>query len=194
MSQYQPDGHAAFQAFHGWMRDNSITGLAVDGDGIFLPYDIISKHLESDEYAILNDLLSALYQGQAVPIRAKEVVGAYSRVFCVLLSIGKLNFLQRFMEYDELNDAHLPFIEHPRQFPVDTRSPEFFENFRNAQWKFCPPDIGVNCQRRLDERFILPFISRKPIGKGSSAEISSIEIYPLCNNLPVSSHAPLTIC
>jgi hypothetical protein len=180
---YQPDEHAAFQAFHGWMRNNFKLN-SLDGKK-FLPYDLISAHLESNEYAILNDLLGALYHDQEVP-RAKEVVGNYSRVFCILVSIGKINFLQRFMECDELNDAHLPFIECPRQFPVDAGLPQFFDVFRDAQWKFCPPKIEANCNRRLDGREILPFISKKSIGIGSSADIFSIEIYPLYNILPVS--------
>lgn len=195
MSQnQQPDNHGAFQAFHRWMRENFIsTGLA--GDGKFLPYDLISTHLESNGYAVLNSLLSAIYQGQAIPINAKEVVGAYSRVFCILIYIGKINFLQRFMECDDLNDAHLPFTERPRQFPIDSSLPELFTAFCNAQWIFCPSSLNTNCSRRLNEKEVLPLISRKLIGKGSSAEIFLIDIYGLYNSLNflVSSPSPLSV-
>ncbi|CZR56655.1 uncharacterized protein PAC_06544 [Phialocephala subalpina] len=173
--------------------DENFKSTGIAEDGTFLPYDLISEHLEFHEHAVLNDLLNALYQGQTVPIRPKEVVSNYSKVFCILVSIDKANFLKRFMECEQLSDRHLPFSERPRQFPFvpqhipsDGSLPEldFFEAFCNAQWRFCPPDIEANCNRRLDQRVALPFTSKKLIGKGSSAEIHSIDIHPLYNHLP----------
>ncbi|RDL30168.1 uncharacterized protein BP5553_10446 [Venustampulla echinocandica] len=139
---------------------------------------------------VLNDLLSDIYPGQGVPISPKEVVGAYSKVFCILICIGKIDFLPLFMSCDDLNDAHLPFKLHepPTEFPVDPTSPTFFKDFCDKQWRFCPPDIDANCNRRLDQRYILPFTSKTEKFKGASSTISTIEIYPRHHFLPSLKH------
>lgn len=182
-----------FQDFYRWLEENcKSTGHLEDAP--FLPYDLLSVHLESNECEVLNTLLSAIYQDHAVPISAKEVVGAYSKIFCILVRIGKIESLPRFMSCDDLNDAHLPFNLHerPNKFPVDPTTPNLFEDFYNSQWTFCPPTIDPNLNRRLENDYILPFTTKAQIAEGASATISTIEIYPLYNalyELPVRSHA-----
>jgi hypothetical protein len=174
-----------FQNFHHWLKEN-LKSSGHPGDAPFLPYDLLSAHLESNGCEVLNTLLGAVYEGQAVPISAKGVVSAYSKIFCILLYIGKIEFLPVFMGCDDLNDQHLPFRLHdrPSQFPFDPTAPTFFEEFCHAQWRFCPPSIDANCNRRLEKDYVLPFTKKQQIAKGASAAISTIEIYPLYNTLP----------
>lgn len=174
-----------FQTFYHWLEENYKSSGHPE-DAPFLPHDLLSAHLESNECKVLNTLLSAFYQGQAVPINAKEVVSAYSRIFCILIWIGKIESLPAFMGCDDLNDQHLPFKlnDRPCQFPFHPTVPTFFEDFCHAQWRFCPPTIDANCNRRLEKDYVLPFTKKEQIAKGASATISTIEIYPLYNALP----------
>jgi hypothetical protein len=190
-----------FQTFYRWLKDNSKSS-GCPGDSPFLPHDLLSDHLESNGYEVLNTLLGAIYQGQNVPISAKGVVSAYSNIFCILICIGKPESLPVFMSCDDLNDQHLPFklYDRPSQFPFDPTAPEFFEDFCQEQWRFCPPTIDANCNRRFEKNYVLPFTKKTQIAEGANATISTIEIYPWYNALPslaVSSytkaHWPLSI-
>ena len=174
-----------FQNFYHWLEEN-LKSSGHPGDAPFLPYDLLSAHLESNECEVLNTLLGAVYEGQPVPISAKGVVSAYSKIFCILICIGKIESLALFMGCDNLNDQHLPFRldNRPSQFPFDPTAPTFFEDFCRAQWRFCPPSIDANYNRRLEEDYVLPFIKKQQIATGASAVISTIEIYPLYNALP----------
>jgi len=184
MSQPSLTHLPAFQAFFRWMNDNvKSTSLAEDGN--FIPGDLINSHLESNDCAILKGLLAELYRGQPPPITAKDIVGQYQRVFCILVSIEEVNFLPNFMEFSDLSDNHLPFTENSRQlFPYSTH--KLFEVFCEAQWKFCPARLDKNSKQHFREREILPFISKTLIGKGSSADIFLVDVYPFYNSLPSS--------
>ena len=191
-----------FQTFYRWLEEN-YKSSGHPGDAPFLPYDLLSDHLESNECEVLNSLLGAFYQGQAVPVSAKGVVSAYSKIFCILICVGKIESLPVFLGCDDLNDQHLPFKLHdrPSQFPFDPTAPRFFEEFCRAQWRFCPPTIDANCNRRLEKDYVLPFTKKEQIAKGASATISTIEIYPLYNALPslevssyTKSHWAFSIC
>jgi len=191
-----------FQTFYRWLEENYKSSGHPE-DAPFLPHDLLSDHLESNECKVLNTLLSSFYQGQAVPISAKGVVSAYSKIFCILICIGKIDSLPAFMGCDDLNDQHLPFKlnDRPSQFPFDPTAPTFFEEFCHVQWRFCLPAIDANCSRRLEKDYVLPFTKREQIAQGASATISTIEIYPLYNALPslaVSSytkaHRAFCIC
>ncbi|KAH6672041.1 hypothetical protein B0J14DRAFT_85731 [Halenospora varia] len=179
-----------FQTFYRWLEEN-YKSSGNQGDAPFLPYDLLSDHLESNECEALKTLLGAFNQGRAVPISAKEVVSAYSKIFCILIWVGKIESLPVFMGCDDLNDQHLPFKFHdrPSQFPIDPTAPRFFEEFCQAQWRFCPPTFDANCNRRLEKEYVLPFTKKKQIAKGASATISTIEIYPLYNALPLLANA-----
>jgi hypothetical protein len=172
------------QTFLRWLHDNCESS-GFPGDKSFLPHTVLFNHLDSNNGEVLNTLLGAFYEGQAVPISAKGVLGAYSRIFCILMLIGKLEFLPTFMSYDDLNDKHLPFNHRPSQFPHDPASPAFFERFYDEQWRFCPPLIDANCSRIFEEHCVLPFTKRRQIAEGASGTISTIEIHPEYVDLPL---------
>jgi hypothetical protein len=174
------------QTFYRWLKEN-YKSSGKSEDAPFLPGDLLRDHLESNECKVLNTLLSAFYQGQAVPISAKGVVSAYSKIFCILICIGRIESLPAFMGCDDLNDQHLPFNPHepPSQFPFDPTAPTLFDEFCHVQWRFCPPTIDANCSRRLEKDYVLPFTKKERIAEGASATISAIEIYPLYNALPL---------
>jgi hypothetical protein len=170
------------QTFLRWLEDNFVSS-GFSGDKPFLPDTILFDHLASNNLEVLNTLLSAFYEGKAIPINAKGILGAYKKIFCILMRLGKLDFLPAFMNFDALNDDHLPFIQCPSKFPHNP-APGLFQSFYNEQWKYCPPRIDANCSRRFEEQYVLPFTKREQIGEGASGTISIIEIDPYYVGFP----------
>jgi hypothetical protein len=129
-----------FQTFYRWLEENDKSS-GHPGDAPFLPYGLLSDHLESNECEVLNSLLGS-YQGQAVPISAKGFVSAYSKIFCILICVGKIESLPVFLGCDDLNDRHLPFKLHdrPSQFLFDPTAPRFFEEFLPCAMEILPSD------------------------------------------------------
>jgi hypothetical protein len=115
-------------------------------------------------------------------------------VFCTLLRIGKPEYIQRFVEYDHLQDSHLPFDDQypPAHFPectTDQDPSEFLRRFCQAQWTVCAPKIDFREHRIFQDGRILPIKFKKRLGGGGSAILYEIEIYPTYNQLSPSNGA-----
>jgi hypothetical protein len=177
--------HGCVQELHGWIVENSIT---TSTQPAFLPFDSLSDHLESNNLEDLDKLLVAVYADQVDQVNAKRIASKYSRVFCVLLEIGKLNFLPRFLQLDDLSDKHLPFTpEHkPNMFPWDPNSPNFYADFCSAQWRFFPPQMDYMSNQTFNKNGTLPFTHKTLIAEGGNSKIYKIEISAYYNNLLVS--------
>lgn len=176
--------HAHSQAFYHWLEKNLL--FADDNSKGFLPEDRLYEYLESSNFKVLNNLVKAIYEVYQLSLNAKEIVcNTYSKVFCILIRIGQIQFLPSFLEQDDLNDKHLPFepSQRPNSFPIDPSNEDFFDKFCAEQWKFCPPRMTLSYNRRtFDDNRILPFISKTLIARGATAEIYKVEIYVYYND------------
>ena len=188
----QPDHNRCLQDFHRWVKENSIchTGRPANPDDpAFLPDDRLSTYLESNDHHNLSNLLVAIYENEAIEVQSKEILSSYSKVFCILICIGKIKFLERFVEWDDLKDTHLPFTPNnpPNHFPIDSNCPDFFKRFCKAQWRFCAPELVFTFNRNLDKDCVMPFTSKTLITEGdsaNSARIYKIELHVKYNGLP----------
>jgi hypothetical protein len=184
-SMEQHDHHACLQAFHHWMLDNSLSVGDPTKDPAFLPCEKLAAYFHANDLENLNNLLVAIYEGEETQLTAKEILGQYSAVFCILVRIGKIKFLPCFVDKENLNDVHLPFTptQRPSTFPIDANDTDFFDRFCAEQWRFCPPLMNATSKAFEKDR-VLPFTSKAFIAEGASADIYKITIHSAYNYLP----------
>jgi hypothetical protein len=106
----------------------------------------------------------------------------YSKIFTILIIIGKGDRIDHFISYDNLDDDRLPFRS-DSDWPPDCR--DFFQEFSNAQWRFCAQPLRkdrLNNTRLYDET-IIPITSIKELKRGPDSCIYKVDIYPGYNHL-----------
>jgi hypothetical protein len=184
----QPDYHPTIQAFRDWIRKTCAPGIIDPSSDSelelkFLPTNTLEDYFKSDGYRNLAKLLKAVYYGEP-PVREEEIARKYSRVFGILILIGKAEFIATFVSYDNLRDACLPFSfqEPPAHFP-DTYDGELLRQFCENQWIFCAPVLDDSTTRKFDDRLILPVILKEKLASGGSARLYKIILQDKHNNL-----------
>lgn len=182
-SDVQRDHHPAVQEFITWITENSIPGIKRSQSAntcLFIPLPRLKAYLDGRR---VTALLQALFP-DGTPVRWDAVRTDYSRVFCILILIGKGIYIKHFTQNDSLSDQKLPFESKPRSFPTATYDPNFFSTFSKKQWMFCPHEFHYNkIDLRVENECILPFISRKKLAEGGSAEIYKIDVHEAYDNL-----------
>ncbi|KAL0261745.1 hypothetical protein SLS55_003175 [Diplodia seriata] len=156
--------------------------------------DIIRWQAESSEELRKTVSLGALqfFMSITIPLMlltflACLILNKYRKVFCILLSIGKGQFIENFIPHESLNDSKLPFQAQPADFPQSTES--LLEQFRDAQWMFnavfFEPYRTHLC---LSPQHILPILKIEDIkgGEGHSAVVRKVVLHEAHYQLPPS--------
>ncbi|KAH8590626.1 hypothetical protein B0O99DRAFT_675870 [Bisporella sp. PMI_857] len=198
MSHPRLDKDSAYQDFLTWEEKSCQPGLidpASNEKPLFLPAKVLQQYFKDNNYNNLNKLLRASFPGQEVPVDADKVVEKCTKVFCILLLIGKPEYIQRFMSRDHLQDTHLPFYVNypPADFPkctTDQNPKDFLTRFCEKQWEVCAPEIDFQASRQFEEYCILPISVKKKLGGGMSANIYEIELHSTYNQLKNASQGP----
>lgn len=110
----------------------------------------------------------------------KTIQQDYIIIFTILISIGKVPYLQYFLE--GRSDAHLPFRpSEAEDWHFECR--KFFTEFSDAQWQFCAQNLEPNRLngRRIDDKVILPFTKQRRIKHGK--DVYEVEAHPAYNQL-----------
>ncbi|KAL8793424.1 MAG: hypothetical protein Q9195_004010 [Heterodermia aff. obscurata] len=175
--------HPAVQQLLRLIETTELRGLrGVDGD--MREVNFVS-HRTLDDYFdrvdVLENLLRAHFpDGDRLVERIDvgQIKRSYARIFCLLIVIGKGEFIIHFTEYG-ISDRHLPLSRHkPDGFPTDPADSRFFETFLQRQWQFCVPELKVMNGRRFDpSEWILPIRMVKRLGEGVSADIYQVEVH-----------------
>lgn len=108
------------------MDENSVLGArgaAAEINYAFLPVTRLQSYFDRRQ---LSKLLGVLFKDDVPPdhriLREND-----SKVFCILLYIGKREYIEHFMQHESLNDQRLPFDpQRPTHFPRDPNDQEFF--------------------------------------------------------------------
>ncbi|KFY32505.1 hypothetical protein V493_00126 [Pseudogymnoascus sp. VKM F-4281 (FW-2241)] len=189
----QRDYHPDIQTFVKWVRDNSVSGIIDPGrddrsaekHAAFLPYPLLEEHFKVNRRDNLKRLLRAVFPNSLPPVEADIVARDVPKVFCILLLIGKAEYISSFTREVALADNYLPFnIQHPPlNFPTCGSDDHFLEHFCDKQWKLCPLKMTYRTDVELQDSLILPIVKSKKIGEGGSATIYEIEILPEYNHL-----------
>ena len=178
----QRDHHRDIQLFIEWVADHSADAI-LDPDTnksvAFMPFKTVEEYFETDGCARLKELLSAVFSPDDPPVEPEDILGDYTRVFCILIEIGKGEFIESFI-CRSFTDTKLPFLpkKAPSHFPTDTKDPDFYERFWKTQWKFCAPELKSplrNKQFELDQ--ILPIVSKEKIAASGSAMLYKIKLH-----------------
>ena len=192
------DKDSAYQEFLDWIHNSCEPGLidpASDAEPRILDAHVLRAYFAGNNYYKLNKLLRIIFQGEEVPVDADKVAKDCAQVFCTLLLIGKPEYIQRFVEYDHLQDSHLPFDDQypPAHFPKCTSDKDpskFLRRFCQEQWTVCAPKIDFQEHWIFQDGRILPIKIKKRLGGGGSAILYKIEIHPAYNQLALSNGAP----
>ena len=177
----QPDHKGRLQKFHRWLEENAVNGIssnATDSSRQFITSQSLKTYLEGPRelQRILDQLFS---EDDETPVEPDAVLNGYTRVFAILIDIGKGRFIEEFVKHDSLSDQKLPFEVAPPRFPRDADDSEFFTKFHEHQWKFCPYIFVRNkIDAELNKRYILPIVSMERIAEGGSSTVYKITLHP----------------
>ena len=201
MVDSRPHHADALQAFETWRRTSEAQVLGVGGPDLeptcpFIPRSNLEEYFNQPHQ--LENLLDAVLISQQRPaVDPNYVRTHYLQSFATLLCIGQGFMIHHFQQYQSLSDLKLPHRTRPDDFPYT--SPDKFNEFKDAQWQFCVPNLEYNMGVRFKEEDILPIISKEEIGHGGSAVIYKIVVDDNYNSLrphghviPVRSSPPRT--
>lgn len=182
----QPNHEDALQNFFRYVErclQPGISGIENE-EACFCP-ELDLKDYFSDYDQLVGILRCVLPSTGPLPVRAYNIQTKYTKIFAILLSIGKGNFIKQFNQYDSLSDEKLPFDTCPEHFPSDVEDMDknFFCKFYERQWKFCAPNLSYERIKNFQPRMILPIVSREELATGGSSTTYKIEVHPAYNHL-----------
>jgi hypothetical protein len=181
MPRLQPDHKGRLQKFYRWLEENTVDGIssnATDSSRQFITSQSLKTYFEAPRelQRILDQLFS---EDDETPVEPDAVLNGYTRVFAILIDIGKGHFIEEFVKHDSLSDQKLPFEVAPPRFPREADDSEFFTKFHEHQWKFCPYVFVRNkIDAELNKRYILPIVSIEQIAEGGSSTVYKITLHP----------------
>ena len=175
----------AVLAFNAWRHSPEAQLLGIGGPDLettspFVPRSNLDKYFEEPRH--LENLLDAVLEDhERSAVDADYVREHYLQSFAILVCIGAGALIHHFQQYETLRDEKLPHRTLPDGFPITT--PHKFDDFKNAQWQFCPKILEYNMTSRFKEEDILPIIRKEKIGEGGSAIIYKIVVEESYNSL-----------
>ena len=182
MCPVQPDNRPTLQAFHQWVKSVRCTSSDDTGSQSlrsFVPLPRVQAYFKTQRSSV-QKILEEIFPDRDPPVDIETIERSYSRVFCILLLIGRGCYIESFVDYESLSDQHLPFDESaPTAFPKSANP--FFSAFYEQQWEFCAPLFEDMMQRRFGPKVILPIILKEKIDGGGSAIAYKIVLHQAYN-------------
>lgn len=178
----QPDHNAdpVIQEFHEWVPKHcklGTNGPSPAPNSSFMPLPDLQAYLKAEKRT--TRLLRALYSDCEHRHIIELLEEWYIRVFAILILIGKGRYIEHFVRHESLRDPQLPFLVKPSHFPVDPNYPSFWDLFYEKQFAFCPRYFRYyENNQQLEDRRILPIISKEVLDEGGSAAIYKIKLHP----------------
>jgi len=171
--------HDASSDFRDFVKCSLVSVSVLVGDGLspahdlgFMPRRVLRRYLTPDR---LQSLLPH-------PQDWKTVSHGYLAVFSILISIQEDAYIPYFLQFNNLDDEHLPF-QHVEDWPPNCK--KFFKQFYDAQWPFCPQPLKR--ERLNDTRFlpeaILPITNCQALKEDVISSTYVVEIHPEYNLL-----------
>lgn len=195
----QPDQEDDFQRFHLWVKETSELGITAPGapHDRFVPVSALRDYFERDSRKNLWALLSRIFptSNNASAPSADDILvtDGYMLGFATLVLIGAGQYIETFIQRDDLKDAKMPFTAaRPRGWPNSPQRPDLFQEFQKQQWVFCPASMDSKTKKVWEKERILPITSKEEIAVNSGADTFKITIhedycqvnYGNCNRLP----------
>lgn len=163
--------------FKDFLEQERVTGEHTAGISDFIPAGDIKAYL--CEGGKLNEILSVLFVNPPYkPWQAEQIIHHFSVVFAILVSINRGHDILNFLKYDSLRDSRLPFTVRPQRFPE-----AIFDDFRVAQPRFCAATFTERSWNEFEDERRLPYLEKKLVNGGGSAEVYRVRIHPNHNKL-----------
>ena len=185
MARSSVENDPAIQNLIKWVESTEARGLRIaagDSSGYDWNVPYVSRTALDQYFSLeaVTELLHAFFDPhdpRCEGLDAGEIKRKYSKIFCLLITIGKGHFITNFVQY-RIDDQRLPIGPNkPDNFPSSTSDPDYFSTFYKKQWQYCVPELGVVHDRRYEPRdLILPIRRVKQIGEGGSATAHLIEV------------------
>ena len=189
MDKQSASHHPAIQQLMKWVESTGVLGVCGIGGATkemnFVSHRALDDYFDQED--VLEDLLRAHFTDEDhlfEPSEVRQIKRRYAKIFCLLIIIGKGEFINHFIEYD-ISDQQLPLSKHkPVGFPADSSGSHFFETFLQHQWQFSVPELNVMYGRRFDpSEWILPIRRVALLGEGVSADIHLVEVHSCYDQL-----------
>lgn len=187
----QHDSGPALQEFHKWLSNEAkcsgtLSPISAEKHHDFVPYTRMKEYLSNAgrTHRILEELFPEKWDEMCMKW-SEEIRSGYCRVFSILLHIGEGRFIEEFVKHRKLRDECLPFTNSDGFPGTSTARSEFFNRFNEAQWIFCPAEFSNmhNGTKVLDEKEVLPVISKRKLGRGGCASVYQIKLHSAYNGL-----------
>lgn len=180
----QPNHEPRLQRFFQFVEDKSQPGICADESktAVFLPETDLQEYFAEDDQLL--GILKLIFENHTtLPIRLRSIRSRYTKVFAILLCVGRGDYIPHFEHYDSLSDEKLPFDQPPDHFPSEITAPSFFKDFQERQWRFCAPRLNFGRSKFWQPARVLPITSKEPLGTGGSAITFKIVVHPEYNEL-----------
>lgn len=128
--------------------------------------------------ALIHRLLKYAYTGSIPPRLDFSLIRRYYlKVFSILLSISKLNFIHLFLQ-ESYKDTSLPFSNEHLEALGDY---SFWTDFYEEQWRFMPV---FSIDRLIyPSKYILPFGRLNVLSIGLRSRLELVDAYQAHNNI-----------
>jgi hypothetical protein len=152
----------------------------------FIPSGDIERYFASNGAQMSSRLIRAVFEGRS-RVTANDLTSGYGKKCCILVRLkgDKIRFLDTFVRHPYLCDDRLPFIskDAPAGFPHDPDDDDFYKQFCEMQWQFCPPLLYRRFGLKYPFDAVMPFARKDHQGKGSTSNVYSIVVPPLYDKL-----------
>ena len=179
----QPEKSSYMETIH-----DQLSNLEVDNFNhrSFVPYDKLEQLFTRE--IVLELLQENGLKFYNVAETTSAVIDGGLRVFAILLAIRAVDNITHFSKADRSwgspLDAKLPLAASNVESYI--KAPLKRQAFLRAQWKFLSPIISPDQSLwEFDEQTILPFLSKKPLGKnGAFGEVATVLVGASNHRIP----------
>lgn len=163
-----------------YLNTNASQGWSIRGPNLYTPKPKIQAYFESQRQRLETLLQRVLDPKEFEDINVELIFTHYLIILTILLRIDKPDFLPALVRA-RLSDDRLPLDVEPTNFPP-LATGSFFQEFRDAQWRFCPFvfRIGENdCQ--IEAERIIPIRSKTELRRRPPATVWKVVLHEDCD-------------
>ncbi|KAH6674263.1 hypothetical protein B0J14DRAFT_35422 [Halenospora varia] len=192
MQMSQSGQRSALNEFFQWESQawvEAVADLSTDEKVYFMPLEKVKSYFTANDNCALSKILVELFKTDFPPIDPELLLRDHTAIFCILLRIGKGEFIEDFAQYEELSDRRLPFDPKrpPEEFTNITDDEAFLERFCEKQRMYCVPVFdGHMLHKNFGRQRLLPIISAEAHEKDGLVRKYVIEVYGPHNRLHAS--------
>ena len=185
----QPARRPALNEFFQWETQSLVEvvqDLTTDEKAYFMPLEILTSYFIANDSSALKSIISEVFETEFPPIDPDIILRSHTAVFCILLRLGQGQFIEDFVQFEELSDIRLPFDSNhpPAEFSFANDDPDFLQRFCEKQWMYCVPVFNRHMlHKHFGPQRLLPITYKESLVKEGVLDRSVIKLYGPHNRL-----------